>query len=60
MQKANTELRELIANSGLHYWQIAAAAGISAGTLTVWMRTPLSQAQHTRIEQAVEQLTQPI
>jgi len=59
MQKANAELRELIANSGLHYWQIAVAAGISAGTLTVWMRKPLSAAQQARIVRAMETLQQP-
>lgn len=58
MQKANTELRELIANSGLHYWQIAVAAGISAGTLTVWMRTPLTPERQERVNKALEALDQ--
>lgn len=58
MTKANAELRDQIDRRGLHYWQVAQAAGISAGTFTLWMRTPLTPERQERVNKALEALDQ--
>lgn len=34
--------RSAISAAHIRYWQVAEAAGISAGTLTLWFRMPLT------------------
>lgn len=53
----NQNIRQRITDSGLKYWQVADATGISACTLCVWLRKPLTDKQLARIEAAIDRLT---
>lgn len=57
MQKANENIRELIAQSRLHQWEIANAVGISDSRFTVWLRTPLKKDREKRVLDAIYKLT---
>lgn len=52
----NNEIRKMIDDAGLKYWQVAEQAGVTAGTLTVWLRTPLTDERRSRLEKAVKEL----
>lgn len=56
MEKANTEVRRKIERNGLRYWQIASELGVTAGTLTAWMREPLTTERKRRVESAIKTL----
>lgn len=56
MSKANKVIRTKIIDAGLKYWQVADHLGITAGTFTVWLRTPLTADKKAEIEEAVKQL----
>lgn len=53
----NVELRKRIISSGLKYWQVAEAVGVSPGTLTIWLRKKLTYEQQARVEDALNRLT---
>lgn len=59
MHKQNEQIRTAISTARVRYWQVAEAAGISAGTLTLWLRTPLTASRKQRVEEALEKLKQP-
>lgn len=53
----NDEIKRQIQETGLFQWQIAKALGVTAGTLTVWLRDdPLSEDKQQRIIQAIKKL----
>jgi len=55
-EKANKGIRRQIEGAGLAYWQVAEQIGITAGTFTVWMRTPLKGERKERTEKAINEL----
>ncbi len=56
MQRVNEETRRKIERNGLRYWQIASELGVTAGTLTAWMREPLTTEKKKRVENAIKTL----
>ena len=56
MSKANKTIRKKIDDAGLAYWQVADEIGITAGTFTVWLRTPLTKERKERAEKAIDSL----
>lgn len=54
---ANSDLRQTIFKYRLRYWEVAEKIGISAGRLSVWLRTPLSDERKARVIKAIEELT---
>lgn len=56
MRQANEEVRNLINESGIPKWQIAYKIGINHSTLSVWLRTPLSDEHRRMIEEAIEKI----
>lgn len=54
MEKANLEIRETILRHGLCHYQVAQKAGISASTLCVWLRSPLSEERKKRVLEAIK------
>lgn len=46
----------MIAEAGLTQWQVAFKAGISAQTLSNWLRLPLSDDQRERVITAIDEL----
>lgn len=57
MKQANESVRNDITAAGLTYWQVAAEVGIASTTLSVWLRTPLTQSRQKRVESAINALT---
>ena len=58
MTQANQDVRERIDKAGLTQWQVAEEVGINHVTMSVWLRTELTDAQKKRIDEAIEKLTQ--
>lgn len=54
----NSDIRKMINDAGLKHWQVAEIAGISHGTLCIWLRTDLSEERRTRIIDAIERIKQ--
>lgn len=54
--KNNKTIRKRIESSGLNYWEVAEKIGITAGTFSVWLRTPLKDERKERTEQAIKEL----
>lgn len=54
--KANQTIRNEIKEAGLTYWQVAEKIGITAGTFTVWLRTPLTDTRKERTTNAIKAL----
>lgn len=54
MERANLKIRETIFRQGLCHYQVAEQAGISPATLSVWLRTPLSEERERRIVEAIK------
>lgn len=52
----NADIRFIIMEANLKHWQIAEALGISAPTLSVWLRKTLSPEQRHNILAAIKQL----
>ncbi len=52
--RANEDLRAAMSNNGVKYWECAEQLGISASTLTVWMRRELTAEKKAMILQAIE------
>lgn len=55
--ETNLNIRKLITQYRLRYWEVAAQVGISDSRLSVWLRTPLSDERKARVEKAIEELT---
>ena len=58
MKQANTDIRKRIDEAGLTHWQVAEQVGINHVTLSVWLRTELTDVQKKRVDEAIEKLTQ--
>lgn len=56
MEQANMDIRNKIKSSGLTYWQVAEKVGIASTTLSVWLRTPLSESRLNRVQDALSAL----
>lgn len=56
LPKANQDIRSEISEAGLTQWQVAFKAGISAQTLSNWLRLPLSDDQRERVITAINEL----
>lgn len=56
MKQANEEIRKRIDDAGLKQWQVAEEVGINHVTMSVWLRTPLTDEQADRVEQAIDAL----
>ena len=52
----NPDIREMIKAAGLKHWQVAEAAGISHGTLCIWLRSDLSKERRTTVLSAIERI----
>ena len=50
------DIRNKIKSSGLTYWQVAEKVGIASTTLSVWLRTPLSESRLNRVQDALSAL----
>ncbi|GEK06740.1 hypothetical protein [Schleiferilactobacillus harbinensis] len=57
MQKANDDIRAMIAQHRLRQWEVADVVGISDSRFTVWLRTPLNDDRKKRVLAAIKQLT---
>ena len=56
MKQANKGIRKRIDDAGLKQWQVAEEVGINHVTMSVWLRTPLTDEQADRVEQAIDAL----
>lgn len=56
----NLEIRRSIRDNRLFYWQVAETIGISSFTLSVWLRTPLTDDRKERVEKAITKLATKI
>lgn len=53
----NVEIRKAIADARLKHYEVAAAIGISSCTLSVWLRTELTDERMKRVRAALMSLT---
>ncbi|MBQ8936047.1 MAG: hypothetical protein IJ049_06630 [Oscillospiraceae bacterium] len=53
---ANEAIRNEVKSAGVRYWQIADRIGISAVTLSVWLRHELSPERAVAVRGAIRQL----
>lgn len=60
MIQANKDIRELIAQNRLRYWEVAQAIGIQGETFSRWLRTPLKGERRQRVLDAIDQLTKQL
>ena len=56
MKQANEKVRKRIDDAGLTQWQVAEEVGINHVTMSVWLRTPLTDAQAVRVNRALDAL----
>lgn len=56
MKQANMKIRHEIHEAGFTQWQVAEAIGVNATTLTVWLRTPLTESRLNRVQDALSAL----
>ena len=52
----NIEIREEIERRRLNYYEVAAALGINSVTLSVWLRTELTDERKEKVMKAIESL----
>ena len=53
----NIELRNLIIEKRIKFYEIAREVGIAPTTFTVWMRDELSDEKRVKVIKAIENLT---
>ena len=58
MSTANAAIRKAAKNADVFFWQISAEIGVSAPTLTVWLRQPLSTEKKQLVMNAIHTLTE--
>lgn len=56
MTQANQDVRKRIDKAGLTQWQVAEEVGINHVTMSVWLRTPLTEEQSERVDKALKAL----
>ena len=53
----NAEIKHMIKEAKLFQWQVAKKLGITAGTLTIWLRDdPLPEERRQRVVEAIKAL----
>lgn len=52
----NQEIRKVITNNRLRYWEVAQKVGIVDSRLSVWLRTPLNEERKERVMNAINEL----
>lgn len=55
--KPNEDLRNKIYMNHLYNWEVAHAVGIADTTFSKWLRVPLNDERHSRVEKAISELT---
>ena len=53
---ANEAIRNKVAEHGIKLWEVADRIGVSAGTLTLWMRKELDGEHKEKVEAAIDAL----
>lgn len=53
---ANKDIRRKLVQHNIRFWELADAVGVSASTLTVWMRHDLSEERLARVQAALDKL----
>lgn len=56
MEKFNKDIREMITESGLHFYEVAAVIGVDNSVLSKWLRFPLRTDRKQKILDAIEKL----
>ena len=54
--RANKSIREAVKAANLKLWEVAAAVGVSEGTITRWLRFELTADRRALVEAAIERL----
>jgi Helix-turn-helix. len=54
----NFKIRQQLLLNGIKNYQLADAVGINQSTLSVWLRTELSDERKERVEKALDKLIQ--
>ena len=52
----NMDIRKMISDCGIKHWQVAEVAGISGGTLCVWLRSELTPQRRCTILMAIDRI----
>lgn len=52
----NLDVRKMIKEAGVRHWQVAEVAGISEGTLCVWLRSDLTPQRRSVILNALDRI----
>ena len=60
MEKANKEIRELLAKRRIRQFEVAGQLGITEFTFSRWMRTELSPERKAKVESAIEDIKRKI
>lgn len=58
--QSNIEIRKMIKEYKLYYWEVADKVGISDTRFTVWLRKPLNDERKKRVLDAINELTKEI
>mgnify|MGYP002623425603 CR=1 FL=1 len=54
----NQKIRDRARIENVRYWQIARELGITAGTLTVWLRSEMPEDKRQRVDAAIDAIVQ--
>lgn len=54
----NIEIRQQLLLNGIKNYQLAEAVGVNQSTLSVWLRTELSDERKERVEKALDNIIQ--
>lgn len=54
----NFKIRQQLLLNGIKNYQLADAVGVNQSTLSVWLRTELSDERKERVEKALDKLIQ--
>ena len=50
----NTDIREILKEKRVYYWEVAEVLGIHPSTFTAWLRHELSEDRRTKIMSAID------
>lgn len=53
MANRNEDIRKMIDDANVKYWEVAEIIGIAEGTFSVWLRHELSEDRRTKIINAI-------
>ena len=57
MNLNNLEIRQMIEQKRLRYYEVARKVGVSQVTLSIWMQTELTGERRERVIKAIESLS---